>query len=148
MKLESNLPDSRLGNIIFIPFLDALFFIILFYFFGSQIVKPYTIPVKLPKSSIFDANIEESHIIEIFPTSKSIDSDGIEQTKDSQIKLNNEVVAIHTLPEAVEKLTKNTQINSCIIRADELSTHGLVTQISSILMEAGYSLSYAVDPKN
>lgn len=128
VKLESTLSD-RAGMLYTAPLMDVILLLIIFFLFGSNLVLKSGVEVRLPASSSSLPAAEDAHIITLVPSGAG------------EIYFNDERVDLGSLSGRLGDAVKRS--NQIIILGDEAVPYGLVMEISSIVLDAGFEVSFA-----
>ena len=128
MKLESTLTD-RAGMLYTAPLMDVILLLIIFFLFGSNLVLKSGVEVKLPTSSSALPSAEDAHIITLIPNEMG------------EFYFNDERVNLKSLKGRLDQALRRS--NQVVILGDEAVSYGSVMGIASLVLDAGFEVSFA-----
>ena len=128
MKLESSLP-SRSGFLHIAPLVDASLILLVFFLLRSEFIVHSGVPVSLPSArSSLTETVYDAHILRV--------SAG----PGSRIFLNGREVRLNDLSERLKAENKKQSQAAVVVQADVLTTHGVVMELSNIVLSEGYEV--------
>ncbi|MEM7144790.1 MAG: biopolymer transporter ExbD [Verrucomicrobiota bacterium] len=131
MKLESTL---RTHPVVLhtAPILDVVLLLLIFFLLGSRFVVQSGISVELPTSNSALPSVGVAHVITVTGGAAP------------QIYLNEDPVLLQNLGEALEN--QSDRVGQVIMRIDRSAPHGLVMEISNVVIGQDYELYEATTP--
>lgn len=132
MKLESNLKTHPVV-LHTAPILDVVLLLLIFFLLGSRFVVQSGISVELPSSSSVLPSVGAAHVITVTGGPAS------------QIYLNEDPVLLQNLAEALEN--QSNRVGQVILRIDRSAPHGVVMEISEIVIGQDFELFEATTPQ-
>jgi biopolymer transport protein ExbD len=132
MKLESTL-KSQPVVLHTAPILDVVFLLLIFFLLGSRFVVQSGISVELPTSNSALPSVGVAHVITV--TGGPV----------PQIYLNEDAVLLPHLAEALEN--QSSRVRQVILRIDRAAPHGVVMEISNIVIGQDFELFEATTPE-
>lgn len=117
------------GQFIFVPLVDVIFLLLIFFVLSSAFVQVSTISVNLPTAPGQLTNVEKLVV--------TID-------KNNKFYFNDQVMDLKTLKEKLAQIAAKYQINSIIIRADKDAPHGIVTKVLALANSLNLNVYFAV----
>ncbi len=133
MKLESTLSD-RAGLLYTAPLMDVILLLIIFFLFGSNLVLKSGIEVNLPRSGSALPSAEDAHIITLVPGGSS------------EFYFNDRRIGLDQLDEVLKEALKRS--NQVILLGDEAVDYGTVMEISRLILNQGFELSFATQQES
>jgi len=135
MKLESTI-DAKRGFLHFAALVDALLILMVFFVLSSDFIVNSGIPVELPRvDSLYAETVVDAHILRV--------SAGPQP----RIFLNGRSIGAGQLVDSLSSENKRAVRKSVVIQADVLTTHGLVLELSNIVLGEGYELVLGTLPE-
>ncbi len=128
MKLESNLRHHTVA-LHAAPVLDTLLLLLIFFLLGSNFVLRSGVSVELPFSTSTLPPVAQAHIVTISPGTAPV------------IYFDETRITVSELASLLEKHSNGSR--NVILKADRLAPHGIVMEISDIVLSQGYSLAVA-----
>jgi biopolymer transport protein ExbD len=128
VKLESTLSD-RAGVLYTAPLMDVILLLMIFFLFGSNLVLKSGVEVKLPSSSSSIPAAEDAHIVTLAASDTN------------EFYFNDERVGLEGLESRLEGALKRSR--QVVVLSDEAVPYGVVMQISRLLLNEGFSVSFA-----
>lgn len=128
MKLESGL-RHHIWALHAAPVLDVVLLLLVFFLLGSNFVLRSGISVELPFSSSILPPVAQSHVVTVSPGLAPV------------IYFDEKRVSLEQLGEELEKETRGRR--HIILKADRLASHGIVMEISDLVLSHGYELAVA-----
>lgn len=132
MKLESTLKTHPVV-LQTAPILDVVLLLLIFFLLGSRFVVQSGISVELPTSSSALPAVGVAHVITV--TGGAV----------PQIYLNEDAILLPNLAEALEN--QSSRVRQVILRIDRTAPHGVVMEISNIVIGQGFELFEATTPE-
>tara|TARA_R110000850_G_scaffold9033_30_gene33405 strand:+ start:1792 stop:2196 length:405 start_codon:yes stop_codon:yes gene_type:complete len=133
VKLESTLSD-RAGLLYTAPLMDVILLLIIFFLFGSNLVLKSGIEVNLPRSGSALPSAEDAHIITLVPGGSS------------EFYFNDRRIGLDQLDEVLKEALKRS--NQVILLGDEAVDYGTVMEISRLILNQGFELSFATQQES
>lgn len=128
MKLESTISD-RAGMIYTAPLVDVVLLLLIFFLFGSSLVLKSGVGVTLPRSTSALPVAEEAHIITLLPGDTG------------RFYFNDQKSDLESLAALLEEgAARSRQV---VLLGDEAIPYGVVMEISQIILQSGFDLSFA-----
>ncbi len=128
MKLESTLKDQG-GMLYTAPLMDVILLLIIFFLFGTSLVLKSGVGVTLPSSGSVLPPAEDAHIVALIP--------GL----NGGLYFNDQRTTLEALPAILGKARERS--DQVILLSDETIDYGSVMEVSSVILEHGFSLSQA-----
>ena len=128
MKIKTRLKIIK-GRFVFVPLIDVIFLLLIFFVLSSSFVQVSTISVKLPSVSGQLTSAEKLVV--------TID-------KNNKFFFNDQVMDLKTLKEMLVKIATKYQIESIIVRADKDVSHGTVTKVLALAYSLNLNVYFAV----
>ena len=128
MKIETRLRIIK-GKFVFVPLIDVIFLLLIFFVLSSAFVQVSTINVELPSAQGQLTNAEKLVV--------TID-------KNNRFYFNDQVMNLPTLKERLARMAAKYQIRSIIVRADKDTLHGAVTTVLALANSLNLSVYFAV----
>lgn len=128
MKLESTITD-RSGMIYTAPLVDVVLLLIIFFLFGTSLVLKSGVGVSLPRSSSALPMAEDAHIITLLPGSGST------------FFFNDRKSDLASLDGLLEGAAQRSR--QVVLLGDESVSYGMVMEVSRVVLEKGFDLSFA-----
>ena len=131
MKLESNL-RSHSGVLHAAPVLDVLLLLLVFFLLGSKFVLRSGVSVELPFASSTLPPVEQSHVITLSAGAVPV------------IYFDERRITFNELSTALANHAGGNR--HVILKADRLASHGVVMEISDLILSHEYELAVATSP--
>ena len=128
MKIETQLKIIK-GKFFFVPLVNVIFLLLIFFVLSSSFVQVSTINVKLP-SVPGQLTSAEKLVVTI--------------DKNDRFYFNDQAMNLKTLKEQLAKIATKYQIESIIIRADKDAPHGIVTKVLALANSLNLNVYFAV----
>lgn len=133
MKLESTLSD-RAGMLYTGPLVDTILLLLIFFLFGSNFVLKSGVEVSLPLSDSVLPAAEDAHILTLIPESRNA------------FFFNDERIDLAGLDARLEDAANRSR--EVILLGDEASSFGMVMEVSRILLNRGFEVSFATQQES
>ena len=128
MTIKTRLRIIR-GKYFFVPLVDVIFLLLIFFVLCSSFVEVSAISIKLPSVQGQLTSAEKLVV--------TIDS------KD-RYYFNDQVMDLKTLKEQLARIATRYQIGSIIVRADQDALHGVVTNVLALANSLNLNVYFAV----
>ena len=128
MKIKTQLKIIK-GKFVFVPLIDVIFLLLIFFVLSSSFVQVSTISVKLP-SARGQLTSAEKMVVTI--------------NKNDKFFFNDQVMDMKALKEQLAKIATKYKIESIILRADENVSHGTVTKVLALAYSLNLNVYFAV----
>jgi biopolymer transport protein ExbD len=115
------------------PILDVVLLLLVFFLLGSRFVVQSGISVDLPSSNSTLPSVGVAHVITV--TGGPV----------PQVYLNEDPVILSNLAEALEN--QSDRVRQVILRIDRAAPHGIVMEISNIVIRQDFELFEATTPE-
>jgi len=102
--------------------IDVLFLLLIFFLVSSTFVEQPGMKIDLPKTAKQESFRVEGYTLYI--------------AKDGSMFLNDEKITIDALPEALGGIKKNLGDKGLVLKADQLSTYGIVVEVMDIIKQS------------
>ncbi|MEM8953270.1 MAG: biopolymer transporter ExbD [Verrucomicrobiota bacterium] len=132
MKLESTLKTHPVV-LHTAPILDVVLLLLIFFLLGSRFVVQSGISVELPTSGSALPSVGAAHVITVTGGPAP------------RIYLNEDPVLLGNLAEALEN--QSDRVGQVIMRIDRSAPHGLVMEISNVVINQDFELYEATTPE-
>ena len=128
MKIKTRLKIIK-GKYFFVPLVDVIFLLLIFFVLCSSFVQVSAISIKLPsvKGQLTSA---EKLVVTI--------------DKNDKYYFNDQVMDLKTLKEQLARIATKYQVESIIVRADKDALHGVVTNVLSLANSLNLNVYFAV----
>ncbi len=128
MKIRTRLKIIE-GKYFFVPLIDVVFLLLIFFVLSSSFVQVSAISIKLP-SVRGQLTSAEKLVITI--------------DKNNRYYFNDQVMDLKTLKEQLAKISTKYQIGSIIVRADKDAPHGVVSNVLELANSLNLNVYFAV----
>ncbi len=128
MKLESTLRQNN-AVLLAAPVLDTVLVLMIFFLLGSNFVLRSGISVDLPFSTSTLPPVARAHVITVSPGFAPV------------IYFDETRITMGELREELESRSGGSR--NVILKADRLASHGIVMEITDIILSQGYELAMA-----
>ncbi len=128
MKIETHLKIIK-GEFVFVPLINVVFLLLIFFILSSAFVQVSTISLKLPTAEGQLTNAEKLVV--------TIDNK-------NRFYFNDQVMDLETLKEQLARMAARYQIKSIIIMADKETPHGVVTNVLALANSLNLNVYFAV----
>ncbi len=128
MKIKTRLKIIK-GKYFFVPLIDVIFLLLIFFVLSSSFVQVSAINIQLPSAPAQLTSAEKLVV--------TIDSH-------DRYYFNDQVMDIKTLKQQLARISTKYQIGSIIVRADKDTPHGVVTKILAIANSLNLNVYFAV----
>jgi len=129
VKLESTLSGRGAGFLYTAPLLDVVLLLLIFFLFGSNFVLKSGVSIHLPASRSSLPAAPQAHIVTVAPGNPE------------QLFFNERRVGRAALEDLLEVSQRRSQ--QVILLGDESVRYGTVMEISDLILQHGYELSFA-----
>jgi len=128
VKIKTRLKIIK-GKYFFVPLVDVVFLLLIFFVLSSSFVQVSAISIKLPsiKGQLTSA---EKLVVTI--------------DEDNRYYFNDQVMDLETLREQLAKISTKYKIGSIIVRADKDAPHGVVTKVLALANSLNLNVYFAV----
>jgi biopolymer transport protein ExbD len=117
------------GKYFFVPLVDVVFLLLIFFVLCSSFVQVSAINIKLPSVQGQLTSAEKLVV--------TID-------KNNRYYFNDQVMDLKTLKEQLAKIATKYHIESIIVRADESTPHGVVSRVLALANKLNLNVYFAV----
>lgn len=128
MKIKTRLNIIK-GKYFFVPLVDVVFLLLIFFVLCSSFVQVSAINIKLPSVQGQLTSAEKLVV--------TID-------KNNRYYFNDQVMDLKTLKEQLAKIATKYHIESIIVRADESTPHGVVSRVLALANKLNLNVYFAV----
>jgi biopolymer transport protein ExbD len=128
VKIKTRLKIIK-GEYFFVPLVDVIFLLLIFFVLSSSFVQVSAIDIKLPSVQGQLTSAEKLVV--------TID-------KNNRYYFNDQVMDLKTLKEQLAKISTKYQIESIIVRADKDTPHGVVTEVLALANTLNLNVYFAV----
>ena len=128
MKIQTHLKIFN-GQYNFVPLIDVVFLLLIFFMLSSSFVTVSAIDITLPNVKAQTTSAEKL-VITI--------------SKDNKLYFNDQLMGLQTLKEQLGRVTAQNKIDSVIIRADKDTPHGAVAKILALANSLNLNVYFAV----
>jgi biopolymer transport protein ExbD len=128
VKIKTRLKIIK-GKYFYVPLVDVIFLLLIFFVLCSSFVQVSAINIKLPSVQGQLTSAEKLVV--------TID-------KNNRYYFNDQVMNLKTLKEQLAKIATKYHIESIIVRADEKAPHGVVTKVLVLANKLNLNVYFAV----
>ena len=128
MKIQSKLEIIK-GCFNFVPLIDVIFLLLIFFMLSSSFVQVSSIDVSLPQVNAQTTSAEKL-VVTI--------------AKDNKIYFNDQLMDLRKLREELARMGTRSQIDSIIVRADKDTPHGTVAKVLALANSLNLNVYFAV----
>jgi len=128
MKIGTNLQIIK-GKYYYVPLVDVVFILLIFFLLSSSFVQVSAINIKLPTAPAQFTSVEKLVV--------TIDNN-------SNYYFNDQVMDFKTLKKQLALIVSKYQIDSIIIRADKDTPHGTVSNMLTLASNLNLNVYFAV----
>jgi biopolymer transport protein ExbD len=132
VKIKTKLKIIK-GNFNYVPLIDVIFLLLIFFMLSSSFVQVSSIDISLPHVNAQTTSAEKL-VVTI--------------SKDNKVYFNDQLMDIKKLKKILAGIAAKNQIDSIIIRADKDTPHGTVAEVLGLANSLNLNVYFAVASDN